>query len=150
MSDTAYRPIEKLVIANRGEIAERIRRTCESLGIATVAVHSDADAGAPFVTEADVAVLNMVLHHMPAPADALRAAAWRLKPGGVLLVTELCRHDQHWAHESCGDLWLGFDEHELLAWAQRAGLAQREVQFIAQRNGFQVQVRTFERTSLTS
>ena len=56
MSDTAYRPIEKLVIANRGEIAERIRRTCESLGIATVAVFSDADADAPYVRRADEAV----------------------------------------------------------------------------------------------
>lgn len=102
-------------------------------------------AAAPDEAVADAVVLNMVLHHMPAPADALRAAAWRLKPGGVLLVTELCRHDQYWAHESCGDLWLGFEEQELLAWTARAGLEQLEAQFVAQRNGFQVQVRTFER-----
>lgn len=136
---------------NAPAVLERARRNVAAAGCDNVAlVEGEWPAVAPDQAEADVAVLNMVLHHMPAPADALRAAAWRLKPGGVLLVTELCRHDQHWAHESCGDLWLGFDEHELLAWAQRAGLAQREVQFIAQRNGFQVQVRTFERTSLTS
>lgn len=102
-------------------------------------------AVAPDEAQADAMVLNMVLHHLPSPADSLRAAAWRLKPGGVLLVTELCRHDQHWAHESCGDLWLGFEEQELLAWAARAGLTQLEAQFVAQRNGFQVQVRTFVR-----
>ena len=48
--------IRTLLIANRGEIARRIMRTCRDLGISTVAVHSDADAHAPFVAEADRAV----------------------------------------------------------------------------------------------
>ena len=48
--------IESLLIANRGEIARRIIRTAKRLGIRSVAVHSEADAGMPFVTEADEAV----------------------------------------------------------------------------------------------
>jgi propionyl-CoA carboxylase alpha chain len=48
--------IGTLLIANRGEIAARIIRTAHALGIATVAVYSDPDAEAPYVTLADQAV----------------------------------------------------------------------------------------------
>ena len=48
--------ITRLLVANRGEIARRVLATCQRLGIETVAVHSDADAGQPYVREADRAV----------------------------------------------------------------------------------------------
>ena len=47
--------ITRVLIANRGEIASRIIRTCRRLGIGTVAVFSDADTYAPYVREADTA-----------------------------------------------------------------------------------------------
>ncbi|MDP6946156.1 MAG: biotin carboxylase N-terminal domain-containing protein, partial [Myxococcota bacterium] len=71
--------MQKLLIANRGEIARRITSTAHRLGIGVVAVYSDADATAPFVREADEAV-----HIGPAAAaesylstEALLGAAQR-------------------------------------------------------------------------
>lgn len=47
--------IKKLLIANRGEVAIRIIKTCKKLGVKTVAVYSDADANAPHVKLSDEA-----------------------------------------------------------------------------------------------
>ena len=79
---------KKLLIANRGEIALRVIRTARELGIATVAVHSEADRGAPHVAQADEAVCLG-----PAPSresylkggriieEALRLGAEAIHPG---------------------------------------------------------------------
>jgi len=47
---------DSLLVANRGEIARRVIRTGKRMGIRTVAVYSEVDAGMPFVAEADEAV----------------------------------------------------------------------------------------------
>ncbi|WP_034591501.1 acetyl-CoA carboxylase biotin carboxylase subunit [Hamadaea tsunoensis] len=69
--------IESLLVANRGEIARRVIRTANRLGIRTIAVHSDVDAGLPFVREAAEAVeigpANPALSYRN--AEAILAAA---------------------------------------------------------------------------
>lgn len=93
----------------------------------------------------EFAVANMVLHHVPSPRTIFAEVARLLTPGGTLLITDLCRHEQAWARHSCGDLWLGFDPADLSAWATEAGLEEGQSQYSGLRNGFQIQFRLFHR-----
>ena len=95
--------------------------------------------------QADAIVANMVLHHTPEPEKVLAEAACLLKSGGHFIVSELCAHDQAWAREHCGDLWLGFTPEQLGIWAEQAELSLNASVFLAQRNGFQIQVQHFQR-----
>ena len=74
--------IEKLLVANRGEIARRVFRTARRLGIATVAIYEPPDADAPFVREADEAVpVDSYLRGERVVEAAARAGADAVHPG---------------------------------------------------------------------
>lgn len=93
--------------------------------------------------QADVVIVNMVLHHTPSPARVFSDIAQLLKPGGLLIITEICSHDQDWVRDACGDLWQGFDPDDLIQWGQQNGLLHEQNIFQALRNGFQIQLHSF-------
>jgi acyl-CoA carboxylase subunit alpha len=77
--------ITRVLVANRGEIARRVFATCRRLGLGTVAVYTDPDAGAPHVAEADARVrlpkTNDYLNAEAIIAAALAAGADAVHPG---------------------------------------------------------------------
>ncbi|WP_422745026.1 acetyl/propionyl/methylcrotonyl-CoA carboxylase subunit alpha [Mycobacterium sp. WMMD1722] len=77
--------ITRVLVANRGEIARRVFATCRRLGIATVAVYTDPDAGSPHVAEADARVrlegTNGYLDAVQLIAAARAAGADAVHPG---------------------------------------------------------------------
>ncbi|MGY4819852.1 ArsR/SmtB family transcription factor [Pseudomonas chlororaphis subsp. piscium] len=144
LPELAHRFTRVTALDNSPAMLELARQVCERETLANVSLQlADALNGASLT--ADCVVLNMVLHHFAAPADALKRLAGLLQPGGSLLVTELCSHNQSWAREACGDLWLGFDQDDLARWATAAGLVPGESLYVGLRNGFQIQVRHFQR-----
>jgi ArsR family transcriptional regulator len=93
---------------------------------------------------ADLVTCNMVLHHVASPSSLVGDMAKFIKPGGFLLITDLCQHDQDWARSACGDQWLGFDTEELDRWTAAVNLVPSSHQYLALRNGFRVQLSLYE------
>ena len=133
-----------VALDNAGVMLDKARDKCAGAGLDNIEfILGDTSSPELDGLAADCVVINMVLHHTPAPDQILKDVAHHLAPGGVVLVTDLCSHDQAWARENCGDLWLGFEPRELADWATAAGLTDIASVYLAQRNGFQVQVRLF-------
>ena len=146
LPDLAQRFATVTALDNSPTMLELARQVCQRERLDNVNLQL-ADALNATDVAADCVVLNMVLHHFSDPALALRQLAKRVKAGGSLLVTELCSHDQGWARDACGDLWLGFEQDDLARWANAAGLAPGDSLYVGLRNGFQIQVRHFQRAT---
>lgn len=150
-------PLFKRVLAldNSHEMLTRAHKHTETLKLDNIEfLHNDTRQAAQLANkqkiQADCAVLNMVLHHTPAPADIFNDLFQMLNDDGLLLITELCRHHQDWAKDACGDLWLGFEPDELLTWATNAGFVQQQSSYHALRNGFQIQMHSFLKKRFTN
>jgi ArsR family transcriptional regulator len=71
--------------------------------------------------ELDVALMMLVLHHIPEPKGALTEAARALKNGGRLLITDMLPHDREEYRQTMGHVWLGFGEKQMTQWLNAAG-----------------------------
>ena len=144
---TSLSPLFKQVIAidNSPEMLsqsqQRVRT--EQLNNVSLQLGDTRAAVEIYSKQADCVIANMVLHHTPNPAEICHELSQCLKAGGSLIICDLLSHDQSWARENCGDVWLGFDENELKSWASLAGLNSGQETFLTLRNGFRIQVQQF-------
>jgi biotin carboxylase len=131
------RAITRLMVANRGEIARRVFRSCKKLGIETVAVFSDPDRDLPFVREADVAVrlgpaaASESYLNVPKLLDAAkRAGADAIHPGYGFLAENAAFAQ---ACEDAGLVWVGPTPKSISAMGKK-----REAKEIARNAGVPV------------
>jgi ubiquinone/menaquinone biosynthesis C-methylase UbiE len=71
----------------------------------------------------DYAVANMYLHHVDAPADAIREMVRILRPGGAIAIKDLDAHEFEFLREEHHDRWLGFSHDDVRRWLEQAGAA---------------------------
>ncbi len=76
----------------------------------------------------DYAFANMCLHHVEHPPRAIREMARILRPGGVLVVTDLDEHRFEFLRTEHHDRWLGFRREEVARWFREAGLVDVRVE----------------------
>jgi len=138
-----------VALDNAAEMLAHSRATAQTAGLTNVEfILGNTAQLAQHRVLADCIIINMVLHHTPSPATIFKDLSRTLTPGGALIVTDLCRHEQDWARVNCGDLWQGFEPADFTDWATEAGLNEGQSLYIALRNGFQVQLRQFFKPNL--
>lgn len=125
------------------DMLQACRTALRQQGIEADLLQGDMSSLASLGVTYQTVVANMVLHHLPEPSLFFKQVQPVLTADGLLLVTDLCRHDQPWVQDTLGDRWLGFASEELALWAEQAKLGLKQSTFIALRNGFQIQLLLF-------
>jgi ArsR family transcriptional regulator len=134
---------------NSSDMLDKSRAAISTAGYKHVQfILGDTDVARAEKLRVDLIIFDMVLHHIASTARTFLDAAALLKSDGFLLIVDLSTHAQDWVRESCGDLWLGFDDGDLDNWAMKAGLEAGQSSYLGLRNGFQIQMRVFKKPTI--
>ncbi len=138
-----------VALDNAAQMLEKAKQFAQTKSLRNIEfILGDTQSLATQNVLADCIVVNMVMHHTASPADIFVDLSRSLAPGGALLICDLCRHEQTWAREACGDLWQGFEPQDFSRWARAAKLDEGQSVYFALRNGFQIQLRQFFKPNL--
>jgi ArsR family transcriptional regulator len=115
------------------EMLRHARQRAKSLGLTNVEfVKADLRDLPIEDASVDAAFSTLVLHHAPHPGVAVKEMARILRPGGTLVVVDLCAHSHEWLREEQGDVWLGFARDEIVGHLGQAGLASVTFKVVSQ------------------
>ncbi len=129
-------------------LARAKERFCDQTASQVAFICGDLNTAIKTNLQPNLVILNMVLHHLPSPAEAFGQISQLLSDQGCLLIVDLSSHNQDWVRENCGDLWLGFESSDLDRWAASHGLNRTQSVYLGLRNGFQIQMGLFQSQSI--
>jgi ArsR family transcriptional regulator len=79
--------------------------------------------------EADLAIINMVLHHIPSPQVSFKEINRILKPNSYFIIVDFLKHKNENLRKRYGDRWLGFSEPEIKKWLTATGFYSNKVDY---------------------
>jgi ArsR family transcriptional regulator len=114
--------VSRVVVVDRSpEMLSAARRRLT--GTDNVSFHQGELQALPLPAESiDLAMLSLVLHHVPEPDVVLEEVRRVLRPGGRLIIVDMREHDRVELGEEMGHLWPGFDGPRMTRWLEDAGL----------------------------
>ncbi|TGL49909.1 methyltransferase domain-containing protein [Leptospira kemamanensis] len=86
----------------------------------------------------DAVVASMVMHHISHPPTVLEEIARVLKPGGVLCIVDLEKHNAEYMRDNFADLWLGFETELFESWLSNAGFKVESIGEIQTESSFKI------------
>ncbi len=102
-------------------------------GIAGVDYRCGEGEQLPIADDAvDYVFANMYLHHLEKPPIAIKEMARIVKPGGILVITDLDSHTFEFLRDEHRDRWLGFDRRDIRQWFREAGLGRVTVDCVGE------------------
>lgn len=121
-----YRDVKVIAVDQSSAMLDRMKAKFGADGNVTYLTGDSLNI--PIANETVNAVFaNMYLHHVESPPDAIRELVRILKPGGVLIITDLDKHSHDFLVTEQHDRWMGFEREKVISWFEEAGLRQVNV-----------------------
>ncbi len=122
---------EVIAIDPSENMLEIVNQKCKDNSIQNISTKQGDMLSIPLLDESvDRVFCNMVLHHIENPLLAIKEAYRVLKKRGILIITDLSKHHVQWFKEEMADIWLGFEQDNLLDWLTDAGFNKMGVEQI--------------------
>ena len=125
------RGLDVVAVDQSQRMLQQMKQKFSTAGRVKYRVGGDSDLG--IVDESVHYVFaNMYLHHVEDPPAAIKAMTDILRPGGVLVITDVDEHDFEFLREEHNDRWLGFARDSVAGWFRDAGLHDVVVDCVGQ------------------
>ncbi len=115
------RGLEVVAVDQSQRMLEQMKQKFSTAGHVQYRVGGDSNLGID-EESVDYVFANMYLHHVEDPPAAITAMTDILRPGGVLVITDVDEHDFEFLREEHNDRWLGFARDDVARWFREAGL----------------------------
>ncbi|MDY5910685.1 MAG: class I SAM-dependent methyltransferase [Inconstantimicrobium porci] len=125
MKIAQYNPHAVFAVDQSLNMLQEVRKESLKRGIANIfPIRSNLDNLDIFDDTVDYITINMALHHVKDAKKCIDEMYRILKPGGKVVIGDVCEHNGEWARKEMFDEWLGFSNTQILEWLNETGFTE--------------------------